>query len=212
MVCGRSGTSRSHSAGGLGVACAAGGVGVAVAVSVSALWFGQRTDCGSLRLVLLSAGAVCGFLLGFALAYGHRAVLSRVGHRETGYASLLSSTLAAWGLVALVAPLAGHPGAGGGRAYVLMAGCAVSLVALGGVTIIHEPTYSARTRRRRLAAVFASIVLMIGVLPAAGRQWAAQPGGPPGGGPRGGAGLRSTERGVWAAGVEMSVPGAATGP
>lgn len=212
MVCGRSGTSRSHSAGGLGVACAASGVGVAVAASVSALWFGQRSGSGSLRLVLLSAGAVCGFLLGFALAYGHRAVLSRVGHRESGYASLLSSTLAAWGLAALVLPLVGHSGRSSGGGYVLMAACAVSLVALGGVIIIHEPAYSVRTRRRRLAGVFASIVLMIGVLPAAGRQWAAQPGGPSGSGPGGEAGLRSAERNVWVAGVEMSVPDAASAP
>jgi hypothetical protein len=93
-----------------------------------------------------------------------------------------------------------------------MAACAVSLAALGGSIIIHEPAYSARTRRRRLAGVFASIVLMIGALPAAGRQWAAQPGSPPSGGLGGEAGLRSTEHGISVAGMKMPVPGAATAP
>lgn len=172
MVCQRFSSSRSHSAGGLGVACAAGGVGVAVAASVPAL----RVGGAFLRIGLVSAGAVCGFVMGFALAYGHMAILRRVGHRATGNASLLSATLAAWGVAAF---LAHQPNATAVRAYVLMAACAVSLVALGGVTIIHEPTYSARTRRRRLVAVLASIAVMTGVLPMAGRQWAAQTAGQP---------------------------------
>jgi hypothetical protein len=177
VVCERSGKSRSYSGGGLGVACAAGGVGVAVAISAPALGYAVPAEAPASWLALLSACTVAGFSTGFALAYGHLAVLCRLGSQATGGAGLLSATLATWG--AVVFCLLQRHGTDRGS-YVLAAAVAVSLVALGGVTIIHEPTYSARTRRRRLGAVFLCVALMIGVLPVAGRRWLAHAAaGPP---------------------------------
>lgn len=171
IVCERSGSSRSHSGGGLGVACVAGGMGMFVAAAAPLLWSGARADGLFPWIALMAAGLVCGFLMGFAVAYGHMSVLRRVGHRGAGSAWLFSVTLAAWAVAAFafVRPITVAE-----RPFVFMAACAVSLVGLGGVTIIHEPGYSLRTRRRRLAAVFASIALMIGVLPIAGRAWTAR--------------------------------------
>jgi hypothetical protein len=176
---------------------------VAVAASVPLLGFGGAVGDAFSRIGLVSAGAVCGFLMGFALAYGHMAILRRVGHQATGNALLLSATLAAWGVVAFVAQ---QPDVTAVHAYVLMAACAVSLVALGGVTIIHEPTYSVRTRRRRLAAVLASITVMTGVLPMAGRRWAVQTAG------ERPVVIHPAEPGAQVAAAETSVQAAATIP
>ena len=110
-------------------------------------------------------------MMGFALAYGHLALLRRAGNRARTHASLLATTLAVWGTMAF---LLVRPYLMGRHSFVLIAACAVSLVALGGVVVIHEPVDSPRTRRRRLAAVFVSVALLIGLLPAAGRQWSLQ--------------------------------------
>jgi hypothetical protein len=168
IVCERSGAARSHSAGGLGVAGVAAGVSVALAAVLAAMRVGGGSGGVALQSVVLSAGAGAGFAMGFALAYGHLAILRRVGHRVAGNASLLAMTFTGWAVAVFAVQGANSASP---RSYILLAASAVSLVALGGATIVHEPGYSPRTRRRRLAGVVLSIVLMVCLLPLAGRRW-----------------------------------------
>lgn len=168
VLCERSRTSRLYSAGGSGVVCAVSGVGLAVWCSLPALWLTGGSGTVVPASVLLLAGGLSALLMGYALAYGHRMVLSRVGSRAAGGGALLFLSLAAAAVVLL---LIGRSSAGAKSGYATLAAMALSLAALGGATIIHEPTCSPRTRRWRLAAVFASIGLMVFFLPIAGRCW-----------------------------------------
>ena len=168
VLCERSRPSRSYSAGGLGVACAVSGVGLAAWCSLPALWLTGGSGAVVPASVLLLAGGLSALSMGYALAYGHRMVLGRVGSRAAGGGALLFLSLAAAAVVVL---LIGRPSAGAKSSYTTLAAMALSLLALGGTAIIHEPAYSPRTRRWRLAAVFASIGLMFYFLPIAGRRW-----------------------------------------
>jgi ferric-dicitrate binding protein FerR (iron transport regulator) len=53
-----------------------------------------------------------------------------------------------------------------------VAGLALSLVAVGGTAIIHDPDCRPARRRRRLAAIAVGVGLMVYGLPTAGRHWA----------------------------------------
>jgi hypothetical protein len=168
VVCDLTKASRLHSAGGFGVASVVAGVGLAASCSIPAVWLtdGSRVEVPALMPLL--GGGLSAVIMGYVLAYGHRTVLCRAGSRAASGAALLALSLAAAAVVVL---LIGQSPVSIKASYATLAGIAISLVALGGTTIIHEPTYSRRTRRRRLAAVFASIALMIFVLPIAGRRW-----------------------------------------
>lgn len=143
-----------RSIGGFGVACAA--AGLAVALGLTLTGHGSR-GAAPVRLVLafLGIGAI-----GFALAYGHQTLLSRVGQRSYTGAVMLTRTLTC---VALVAWFAAPMGIHLIGSHATLATLALSLVLLGGALIIHEPSYSTRTRRARLVAVFASLAVMIAV-------------------------------------------------
>lgn len=141
-----------RSIGGFGVACSL--AGLSVAISTIGHTSGILIGPGSAgALVYLSLAAI-----GFATAYGRQALLHRVASRSSAGATILARMLVGAALMVWVgAPLAerivGKP------ATLLI--LALFLLALGGTLIIHEPSYSPRTRGVRLCAVFGSIATMI---------------------------------------------------
>ena len=172
LVCHLTRPWRAHSVGGFGLACAACGLGSAITAVLPALW--QASSGGPLTgLLAINAGScIAALLLGYALGYGQLTVLTRVGSRPATGASILAMIcwMAAGVIVVLGVDLPGPR-----TAFVRLAAVALSLLALGGIMIIHEPAYSPRTRRNRLIAVFASIALLMYLLPIAGRHWGPAP-------------------------------------
>ncbi len=141
-----------RSIGGFGVASAVAGVGVAVGSFGRAGAFGAG-PAGSLALVCWGLSAI-----GFATAYGRQVLLNRVASRSSEGAGILARilvccALTVWVLFPVVRRVLGMQ-----ATEVLLA---LSLMALGGILIIHEPGFSPRTRRLRLCAVFASIGAML---------------------------------------------------
>ncbi len=141
-----------RSIGGFGVACTGAGgvlaatsfvlqdgVGGSLALSMSSVWLS------------VAAG-------GCAVAYGHQALLHRVGNRSAVGATTLARMLVAAGLIAWLGAPALHALI---QTSAVVAIVSLSFLAVGGMLIIHEPTYSARTRRVRLCAVFGLIAAMI---------------------------------------------------
>lgn len=141
-----------RSIGGFGVACAA--AGILVAVSTVAL-------AGALPIGLGGAAlpACLGVMaIGLATAYGRQTLLDRAASRSYAGATILTRMLVCAALVIWVAaPVAGR--LAGKPATLLILG--LSLLALGGTLIIHDPSRSPRTQRARLCAVFGSIAAMI---------------------------------------------------
>ncbi|MCP4247804.1 MAG: hypothetical protein GY778_12215 [bacterium] len=171
----RSKASDAPSVAGLGVACAAAGLVLAAAVAVPAAWQVSGWSADLPSGVLVAAGMVAGLAIGYALAYAHLAVLCRVGSRSEGGVGLLALSLATASAVLLVV---GSGPVSGQSTYAMATAIALSLLGLGGLHIIHEPAYAAPTRRRRLVAVFTAVVVLMVVLPIAGRCWSA-PEAPP---------------------------------
>ncbi|MGB2986899.1 MAG: hypothetical protein WBE26_13590 [Phycisphaerae bacterium] len=153
-----------RSIGGFGVACAAAGV----IVAVSTIGAADTASAGPAGVAVLACASL--FAIGFATAYGRQALLSRVASRSFAGAVILSrmlvcAALTIWAGVPLAERLAGRPGT--------LVALALSLLVLGGALIIREPSYSPRTRRVRLCAVFGSIGVMIvlSLYPTHLRQW-----------------------------------------
>lgn len=161
--------SNVRSVGGFGVACVA--AGVVVAIGLLAML--GRLDLSPKTTGLLACVGLAS--LGHAAAYGRQTLLRRVASRSYVGAAMLTRVLvygaiAGWIGVPVAANLFGLPTA--------LALLVVVLIGLGGTLIIHETTCSIRTRRARLAAVFA-VVALIAILtlqPAgAAPRWSASP-------------------------------------
>lgn len=95
--------------------------------------------------------------IGYAMAYGRRTLLQRVAVRASAGAVILTRSLVCCAItIGFTAPLAarflGIP-----ATLVLVS---ISLVALAGTLIIHDPVMSMRTRTFRLGAVFLLMGLM----------------------------------------------------
>lgn len=137
--------------GGFGVACMASGTLVALSLGLMRFW-----QSGLQSALLSCTISVCA--IGYAMAYGRQALLSRVGCRSLEGAtivaqSLVCASLTVWLGVPLVEDWMGTE-----ATRVLLA---LSLLALGGILVIFEPGDSTRTRRLRLAAAFVPIATMI---------------------------------------------------
>ncbi len=155
-----------RSIGGFGVACACAGV----IVAVSTVLLAHAPGAGG----VLCYGAACVAVSGIAYAttYGRKTLLDRVASRSTAGAKVLAGLLACSGFAIWlgaprVARWMGEP-----AALVLLA---LSLLALGGMLIIHEPSYSPATRRVRLWAVFASVGVMILASSSSWNPWRVAP-------------------------------------
>jgi hypothetical protein len=161
--------SQTPSIGGLGVCCAAAGGAVALSVGLPAVVFAADHWRPIWGVVPVVAGGTTALILGAAAAYGQLAILGRVGSRAAGGAGMLSISLAGAGAMLLIE---GGLTSEFRASFAQLAGLALSLVAVGGTAIIHEPDCTPSRRRRRLAAVAVGVGLMVCGLPIAGRHWA----------------------------------------
>jgi len=146
--------------GGFGMACNVAGVVVAIGAVARSSSASRAGDA----LFLLAFAALVG--IGFATTYGRQTLLIRVASRSSAGAVELGRLLVCAGLTLLVgAPLAVH--FLGSTATLTM--LAVSLVALGGTLVIHDPVGSPRARRIRLVALFLSMgtILLLSLVPTA---------------------------------------------
>ncbi|MFQ5491253.1 MAG: hypothetical protein ACE5GE_11065, partial [Phycisphaerae bacterium] len=169
----RTKAARWPSLGGLGLAATLTGVVVAAGAALPIVHLSAGFDGDSPAwLASLGVGAAGAALGGFSFAYGHLAVICRVGSRPATGAALLATALAGCAVALLALPDDG-PGQRGG--FVQLAILALSLAAAGGLAVIHEPDYSARTRRWRLATVAGCVAVMLYGLPLAGRRWVISP-------------------------------------
>lgn len=135
------------------------GMGAAMAGVVTAMTtaFSSPTSLSTTTQAVAPA-IVAIFAIGLAVGHGRALLWARVANRAAaGAAELTRFLLCIAGTVAITAPLVvrlfGH------RATLQMV--ALSLVALGGTLVIHDPGHAPQVRHRRLAAVFASLGGMI---------------------------------------------------
>lgn len=163
---------RGCSAAGAGISCAVAGIGVACAAALPAAWLGGASWRAVPPGAILLAGCLSSLLVGFALAYAHRAVLARSGSRGAVGAGLLSLSLGASAVLLLTL---GESGAAAKGMFAALTTVALSLVALGGAIVIHEPAGSPRVRTCRVGVLFVSIAALIVLMPRAGRRWAHRP-------------------------------------
>ncbi|MCH7885301.1 MAG: hypothetical protein IIC01_08630 [Planctomycetes bacterium] len=177
----RSRRSGLRSIGGFGVASACAGVIVAVTTVLLAHAPGAGGGlCHAAAWVAVSG-------IAYATTYGRKTLLDRVASRSTAGAKVLAGLLACAGFTIWlgaprVARWMGEP-----ATLVLLA---LSLLALGGMLIIHEPSYSPATRRVRLWAVFASVGMMILASSSSWNPWRVAP--PPGASALGAVSVRET--------------------
>lgn len=138
--------------GGFGVACAAAGTSVALALLCGSALSGVG-PVGQTLLECLSIGSI-----GLAMAYGRQALLDRVGSRSTVGATILTRSLVCAAVTVWVTAPLTQSLLSLSAAMVMLS---LSLLALGGVLVIHEPGDSTSTRRMRLCIVFGPISAMI---------------------------------------------------
>jgi len=142
----------ARSMGGFGGVCAL--AGAAMCLMFAAL---RYVTIGGIPMILFGATAAV-VLLGYGMAYGQQLLLFRAGDRSREGLVTLSRMLACAGLTTgLAAPLAIR-GLGPPAALLTLA---LSLLALGGTLIIHEPDDSPSLRYARLSAIFASVGVMM---------------------------------------------------
>jgi len=141
----------ARSIGGFGAACNAAGLMVALGAPA----FPSSRAMSAAALLLACGGSAA---IGFAVAYGRQTLLMRVASRSSAGAVELGRLLVCAAFTWLVgAPLAVR--LFGPTAALMM--LALSLVALGGTLIIHEPVGPPRTRRVRLWGLSLSLATMI---------------------------------------------------
>lgn len=143
-----------------GLACAVAGALVAAAATA------RYTPAPSGFLLLSGLLALCG--LGFALAMGRTLIMHRVGSRSregirTAGRLLFCSALTFW----VTAPVAIW--AFDARATLVM--LALSLMAVGGILIMHDTVVDGAARRVRLALVFGAVGIMITLASGDSNPW-----------------------------------------
>ncbi len=168
----------TESIGGFATRCIAAGTVTAVALAAAALlpWGVNRVPGPWLLGVMVGtcAGGPA-FAAGCATAYGQCAVICRGGSRVATGSSLLSLCLFALGVMTLVVI---GPAVAWLGSYACIVAAALTLLAVGGVLIIHEPAFPAYDRRVRLAIVFGVVILMAVTLPWPSRTWLQTRSGP----------------------------------
>jgi len=148
----RTSISTVRTIGAFGMSCAVAGIVVGVSTyalrmqPLAPLWFAVAlTACGVATI-------------GYATSYGRTVLLARVARRSTAGARMLSRLLVCSAVTIVIAePLVTHFV---GRPSTLML-LSMSLVSVGGLLVIYEPSYTPRVRRARLGAVFGSVAAMI---------------------------------------------------
>ena len=145
-----------RSLGGFGMACAAAGLLGGCATSVALL--GESSPGGLAWLLPMVEVAAGGYATGYGLMviFNRVARRSQVGVRVLWRLLVAAALMSAFGVTACRAWL--------GPAASLALG-PIALVVVGGVVILHEPGYSARTRWVRIAGVFAATALIVWLIP-----------------------------------------------
>lgn len=154
-------TRAGQTMGAYGTVCTVAGLAVAVgAIGYAGSFVSSGGGEAALNLLRGRRAVAMGSVvaLGFAAAWGRKVLFDQVANRSSVGATVMSrmfrvSALLVWIGVPFAGRLVGYP-----RCLV---GVGVLMLALGGALIIHEPGYSPRARRFRLAMVFASIGLMV---------------------------------------------------
>lgn len=139
-----------RSVGGFGVACSIAGVTV---LALPWLTTAPSPDSPLVAGLILMPVAV----VGFALAYGHQALLHRVARRAAVGAMILSRVLwtapaIAWGWETMGRRVLG-------QSFVLAP--AVALAGLGAALVWFDPLFTTRRRRSQLVAVSAALLLIL---------------------------------------------------
>lgn len=152
--------------GGFGVAAGVTGATVAAMLHLDAGWSREVWWLSPLLLSLSLAS------IGFAVAYGQMVLLHRVAEKASIGIALLArivivGAISYWLLLPWTVRWVGEAAA--------LAAAALSLLALGGTLIIHDPAFSPRTRRIRLAFIFAAVGAMIALAPTAALRGQAHP-------------------------------------
>ena len=166
------GRSRTVSVGGVGTIVAGAGLTLAAALGLVGLFPRYAAvDADGNHLFWLTVMVFLGvpsLITGYAITRGYDTVLCRVGSRPAVGASMLSASLAAVAVTTLfvVGPVVAAIGT-----YAAIAAAALVLVAVGGVLIIHEPSYTGASRHVRVACVFAAVAWMSVALPVPARSW-----------------------------------------
>jgi len=154
------GRGAARNVGGFGVAYAI--AGITIALGALTLLYGRPI---STPLAVLLVGCAVA-AAGYCLSYGREALMARVALRSAVSALTLARLMfCAGATIWFAAPPANGVLSGPATLIIL----AVALVALGGVLILHEPNYDPASRRIRLVAVFASIVVLGLLVPLATR-------------------------------------------
>ncbi len=146
-----------------GVALAAGGAVFSLVIGVS--YRGFIHGPGSWLLWLLCACVPVG-VAGHVIGYGSLAVLRRSGFVSASGAVVLQTIFTGAAVACAFVALAALEILG---SYATLVASALALLAMGGILVIHEP--GARTPRARVTGVFAAVLLMIWLMPLAGRNW-----------------------------------------
>lgn len=119
-------------------------------------------------LLVVTCVSVPAFAGGYVTGSAAGAVLGRMGNRPTVGSSLLSLAAVSVSALAYVAlwPVLAALGT-----YAFLAAGALTLLAVGGVLIIHEPAAGRALRTRRVAWVFGVVIVLILVLPRPAQKW-----------------------------------------
>jgi len=119
-------------------------------------------------LLVVTCVSVPAFAGGYVTGSAAGAVLGRMGNRPTVGSALLSRAAVSVSVLvyAVLWPVLAALGT-----YALLAAGALTLLALGGVLIIHEPSAGHRLRTRRVAGVFGIVIVMTLVLPRPAQTW-----------------------------------------
>lgn len=143
---------RQGSMGGFGLACLI--AGVMTALGIPSIFAGSATHASLAWAASVSSLTA----IGFALAYGRKTLLQRVAARASAGAVILTRICICCAItIGVTSPLVVHY-LGTPPTLILVS---LTLVALAGTLIIHDPEVSTRTRTVRLGAVFGILGLMI---------------------------------------------------
>ncbi len=163
---------RIGSVGALGAVCVAAGIAMAVPLAVIACVspdIGPRPTHGPwFWLLVATCVSVPAFSGGYVTGSAAGAALGRMGNRPTVGSALLSRAALSVSacLYVILWPVLAALGT-----YALLAAAALTLLALGGVLIIHEPTTGHRPRTRRVAWLFLIVIVMTLILPRPAQTW-----------------------------------------
>ncbi len=141
-----------QSIGSFGLSCASAGLMLAIA------GIALRRSAAPMQHQWTTLAGVGTFALGYAIGAGRQTLLNRVASRSSTGTVMFARLLVCAALASSVAAPVMKRSLGIAATFTTMA---LFLLVLGGTLIVHESTYSARSRWIRLAVVFGSVGAMM---------------------------------------------------